>query len=104
MGEDPDRFDSVADFYDKEVSPGSDPLAHALLRWDENEYQSLQERDIELYLLICHQLGFEPDVYLGRGTVKLVHGPHRLELTWNGDDEDLLDLVLEGAEILHHQK
>lgn len=103
MEDDPqasDRFDSVEDFYGKDAGENADPLAHALKKWDEHSYQPLKQRDIELYLLICNQIGFEPEILLGQGTVLLRHGPRRLELTWNGDDEDLLDLVLEGAALL----
>lgn len=100
MQDDADGFDSVADFYEKGVTPKSDPLAHSLLRWDENEYRPLQAGDPKLYLLICSQLGYEVDILLGAACVKLRHAGREIVLTWNGDDEDLVDLVLEGAPLL----
>ncbi|MBW3591730.1 MAG: hypothetical protein KY393_07790 [Actinobacteria bacterium] len=103
MEDDPevtDRFDSVADFYGKNVSKQSDPLVHALKTWDEDEYLPLQDHDPELYGLICSQVGLEIGIFLGDGCVQLKHGDHQVVLTWNGDDEDLLDLVLEGSAII----
>ncbi|MEX2587378.1 MAG: hypothetical protein WD602_05210 [Actinomycetota bacterium] len=102
MNEDPhdERFNSISDFYGKKVGRESDPLQDALHSWDLDEYQPLRERDIELYLLICNQLGFELDILLGAGCVKLQHNHRHIVLTWNGDDEDLLDLVLEGASLV----
>ena len=103
MDEDPeavDRFDSMADFYGKGVGKESDPLQHALQRWDLDEYHPLKARDPELYGLICNQVGFEIDILLGAGCVKLGLEQRRIVLTWNGDDEDLLDLVLEGAALI----
>ncbi len=103
MEDDPevtDRFDSVADFYGKKVSKTSDPLVHALKTWDEDEYLPLQDHDPELYELICNQVGREITILLGAGCVQLKHGDHQVVLTWNGDDEDLLDLVLEGSAII----
>ncbi len=105
MHEDPqasDRFDSIGDFYGKEVA-ASDPLQHALQRWDHNEYHPLQSRDPELYGLICNQLGFEIDILIGDGSVKLGRNHRHIVLTWNGDDEDLFDLVLEGARLVYDQ-
>ncbi len=47
-----------------------------------------------MYRLVCIQLGFDADILLGNGTVKLGRWGRFIELTWNGDDEDLVDLVL----------
>jgi hypothetical protein len=60
----------------------------------------LQARDPELYGLICIQVGSEIDILLGEGSVKVGRNDRHLVLTWNGDDEDLLDLVLEGAKLI----
>lgn len=101
MDEDPKpagHFDSVEDFYDKQGE--SEPLINALLTWDQDEFEPLQLRDPELYGLICRQLGYELDILLGKGTVKLGLDRRRITLTWNGDEEDLLDLVLEGAQLI----
>lgn len=95
-----DRFDSIGDFYGERVSESTDPLQDSLQRWDHNQYLPLQSRDPELYRLICNQVGFEIEILLGDGSVRLGTGPRKIELTWNGDDEDLLDLVLEGARLL----
>jgi hypothetical protein len=96
----PGRFDSIADFYGQEVQKGSDPLQHALQTWDHNEYLPLRSRDPELYGLICNQVGSEIDILVGDGSVKLGTNNRYITLTWNGDDEDLFDLVLEGAALI----
>lgn len=100
----PDRFDAIEDFYGKQVQKGTDPLQHALQTWDHNEYLPLQSRDPELYGLICNQLGTDPgadlEILVGEGSVKLGRNHRHIVLTWNGDDEDLFDLVLEGAALL----
>lgn len=103
MEDDPevtDRFDSVADFYGKKVSKKSDPLVHALKTWDEDKFRSLRDHDPELHGLICNQVGLEIDIFLGDGCVQLKHGDRQAVLTWNGDDEDLFDLVLDGSAII----
>lgn len=99
----PDRFDSLGDFYGPEVAEGSDPLLNALMKWDYDDYQPLQARDPELYRLICEQIGFELDILTAEGSVKLGLGDRRIVVTWNGDDEDLFDVVLEGAKLLYDQ-
>jgi hypothetical protein len=96
----PERFNSIADFYSSEVTAEADPLQHALRTWDHNEYQPLQNRDPELYGLICIQVGSEVEILIGEGSVKLGRNGRHIVLTWNGDDEDLLDLVLEGARLI----
>ena len=98
--EEPDRFDAIADFYGKEVQKGTDPMQDALRTWDHNEYHPLQSRDPELYGLICNQLDYEFDILVGIGSVKLGRNNRYIVLTWNGDDEDLFDLVLEGSKLL----
>lgn len=101
MDEDPKpagHFDSVADFYDKQAQ--GEPLINSLLSWDQDEFQPLQLCDPELYGLICGQLGYEIEILLGKGTVKLGLERRLITLTWNGDSEDLLDLVLEGAPLV----
>lgn len=101
MGDNPKpagQFDSVADFYAEQAE--SEPLINALLIWDQDEFRPLQVQDPELYGLICRQLGYEIDILLGKGTVKLGLDRRRITLTWNGDEEDLLDLVLEGAPLI----
>ncbi len=95
-----DRFDSIGDFYGEGKSEGSDSLQHALQKWDHNEYHPLQSRDPELYGLICNQIGYEIDILIGDGSVKLGRNHRRMVLTWNGDDEDLFDLVLEGVRLI----
>lgn len=40
------------------------------------------------------------DILLGNGTVKLGRRGRFIELTWNGDDEDLVDLVLQSAGLM----
>ena len=75
-------------------------MQDALRTWDHNEYQPLQNRDPELYGLICNQLDFPIDILIGEGSVKLGRNDRHIVLTWNGDDEDLLDLVLEGAKLI----
>jgi hypothetical protein len=96
----PDRFDAIGDFYGKKVQKGTDPLQHALRTWDHNEYHPLQSRDPELYGLICNQVGADMDILIGEGSVKLGRNHRHIVLTWNGDDEDLFDLVLEGAALI----
>lgn len=96
----PDRFNAIADFYGKEVKKGTDPMQHALQTWDHNEYLPLQNRDPELYGLICRQVDFPIQILIGEGSVKLGRDDRHIVLTWNGDDEDLLDLVLEGAKLI----
>lgn len=101
MDEDPKpagHFDSVADFYNKQAQAA--PMIDALLSWDQDEFQPLQVRDPVLYGLICGQLGYQIEILLGKGTVKLGLDRRRITLTWNGDSEDLLDLVLEGAPLI----
>lgn len=95
-----DEVDSISDLYRPPAGEASDPLLEALAVWDHNTYRSLQQTDPELYRLICTQIGFEPDILLGSGTVKLGGGGRHIELTWNGDDEDLVDLVLESARLI----
>jgi hypothetical protein len=97
MPEDPDRFDSIADFYG---SSPIDPLQDALQTWDHNEYVPLQDRDPELYGLIVNQLRTDVDILVGTGSVKLGRNSRHITLTWNGDDEDLFDLVAEGVSFL----
>lgn len=96
----PDRLDSIADFYGRAKSGGGDRLMNALQTWDHAEYLPLRAADPELYGLICNQVGYEIDILLGEGSVKLVVKHREIELTWNGDEEDLLDLVLEGAALV----
>lgn len=95
-----DHFDTISDFYGVDAGSETDRMIRALESWDENAYTPLQARDRELYHLICSQLGEDIDILLGRGTVKLGNGRRRIELTWNGDDEDLVDLVLEAAPLI----
>jgi hypothetical protein len=97
----PDRFDTIADFYGKDAGSETDRMIRALESWDHNSYTPLQARDPQLYALICAQVGDTIDILLGQGTVKLGNGRRQIELTWNGDDEDLLDLVLEGAQLIN---
>ena len=99
----PDRFDSLGDFYGPEVTAHSDPLMNALLKWDHDDYRPLQESDPELYRLICDQIGLELDIIVGEGSVKLGLNQRHVVVTWNGDDEDLFDVVLEGARLLTDQ-
>jgi len=99
-GEGADRFDSISDFYGEGVTKEADPLQEALHTWDHADYRPLRSRDPELHGLICNQLGFELDILLGNGSVKLGRNQRYIELTWNGDDEDLFDLVLEGARLI----
>ncbi len=94
------HFNSIADFYGADVTSKTDPLQNALQTWDHNEYVPLQSRDPELYGLICIQVGSDLDILIGDGSVKLGRNNRHITLTWNGDDEDLLDLVLEGAELI----
>lgn len=96
----PNRFDAIDDFYGNEVKKGTDPMQDALRTWDHNEYSPLQDRDPELYGLICRQVDFPIDILVGHGSVKLGRNGRHIVLTWNGDDEDLLDLVLEGAKLI----
>lgn len=96
----PDHLDSIKDLYRPDASQVSDPLLSALKIWDHDEYRPLKLTDPELYRLICMQLGFEADVLLGNGTVKLGQRGRLIELTWNGDDEDLVDLVLQSAGLI----
>lgn len=97
---DPDHLDSIADLYLPGTGEPSDPLLSALEIWDHEEYRPLKLTDPELYRLICGQLGFEADILLGKGTVKLGRRRRFIELTWNGDDEDLVDLVLQSAGLI----
>ncbi len=100
MKEEPDRLDSISDFYGEGGAGGTDPLQDALQTWDHNQYLPLESRDPELYGLICRQVGDEIEILVGEGSVKLGRNRRYITLTWNGDDEDLLDLVLEGAELI----
>lgn len=104
MQEDPEphsgRFDEIADFYGPAAGSPSDPLHRALETWDHNEYRTLQEHDPELYGLLCRQIGHPIDIHLGSGSVRVGLGGRLIDLTWNGDDEDLLDLVLEAARMI----
>ncbi|HEX2052892.1 MAG TPA: hypothetical protein VHJ78_04075 [Actinomycetota bacterium] len=93
-------FDTVDDWYGKAPGTGSDQMISALQAWDEAQYVPLRVSDPELYELIVNQLGVPIEILLGNGTVKLGLRHRYVELTWNGDEEDLLDLVLEGAELL----
>ncbi|MEX2587373.1 MAG: hypothetical protein WD602_05185 [Actinomycetota bacterium] len=86
------------------MEESTDTIQRSLYSWDHAEYLTLQERDLELYRLICDQVGRELDILIGHGSVKLGYGPCRIELTWNGDDEDLVDLVLDGVEMLDNQR
>jgi hypothetical protein len=97
---DPDHLDSIADLYREAAGQASDPLLSALETWDHEKYRPLKLTDPELYRLICKQLGFEAEILLGNGTVKLGQRGRHIEITWNGDDEDLLDLVLECAGLI----
>lgn len=97
---DPDHLDSIADLYRPGTGEASDPLLSRLETWDHDQYRPLKLTDPELYGLICLQLGFEADILLGTGTVKLGRRGRFIELTWNGDDEDLLDLVLHSASLI----
>jgi hypothetical protein len=96
----PDHLDSIADMYGQGSGEASDPLLSALEIWDNNEYWPLKLTDPELYRLISAQLGFEAEILLGNGTVKLGQRGRFIELTWNGDDEDLADLVLQSAGLI----
>lgn len=96
----PDHLDSMADFYSQGTDQPSDALLSAFEIWDHHEYRPLKLTDPELYWLICGQLGFEADILLGTGTVKLGQQGHFIEVTWNGDDEDLVDLVLQSARLI----
>lgn len=100
---DADHVDRIADLYRPDAGQPSDPLLNALQNWDHGKYRSLKLTDPELYRLICNQLGFEADILLGNATVKLGKGGRFIEITWNGDDEDLLDLVLECARLISGQ-
>lgn len=93
-------FDSIADWYGKGPDGGAQNMASALQAWDEAEYVPLQISDPELYQLITSQLGVEIEILLGKHTVKVGLRHRQIELTWNGDEEDLLDVVLEGAQLL----
>ena len=97
---DSDHLDSIADLYGQGADQASDPLLSALEAWDHDEYQPLKLTDPELYRLICMQLDFEAEILLGIGTVKLGLRGHFIEVTWNGDDEDLVDLVLQSARLI----
>lgn len=96
----PDHLDSIADLYRQNTGQASDPMLNALRAWDHDEYRPLKLTDPELYRLICNQLGFEADILLGNRTVKLGQRGRFIELTWNGDDEDLVDLVLQSAALI----
>lgn len=96
----PDHWDSIADFYGQGAGQASDPLLSALRIWDHDEYRPLRLTDPDLYWLICKQLGFEAEILLGNGTVKLGRGGRFIEVTWNSDDEDLVDLVLQSAGLI----
>lgn len=102
--EDPERTHPAAGPSDREPGHDTATIQHSLHAWDHAEYLTLQERDLELYRLICDQVGRELDILLGHRSVKLGYGQHRIELTWNGDDEDLVDLVLGGVEMLDNQR
>lgn len=96
----PDHLDSITDLYGQGAGQASDPLLSALEIWDHDEYRPLKLTDPDLYRLICKQLGFEAEILLGNGTVKLGQGGRFIEVTWNGDDEDLVDLVLQSAGLI----
>lgn len=93
-------MDSIADLYHHRAREASDAMLRGLEIWDHDEYRPLKLTDPELYGLICRQLGFEADILLGNGTVKLGRRGRLIELTWNGDDEDLVDLVLQSADLI----
>ncbi len=95
-----DHLDLIADLYRPGAGEASDPLLSALEIWDHDEYRPLKLTDPELYRLICMQLGFEAEILLGNGTVKLGRRGHFIEVTWNDDDEDLVDLVLQSAGLI----
>ncbi len=95
-----DHLDLITDLYRPGAGEASDPLLSALEIWDHDEYRPLKLTDPELYRLICMQLGFEAEILLGNGTVKLGRRGHFIEVTWNGDDEDLVDLVLQSAGLI----
>lgn len=97
---DPDHLDSIADLYNHDADQASDALLRGLEIWDHDEYRSLKLADPDLYWLICMQLGFEAEILLGSGTVKLGQRGRFIEITWNGDDEDLVDLVLQSARLI----
>lgn len=97
---DPDHLDSIADLYGQWAGQASDALLRALEIWDHDEYRPLKLIDPDLYWLICMQLGFEAEILLGTRTVKLGQRGRFIELTWNGDDEDLVDLVLQSARLI----
>lgn len=95
-----DHLDSIADLYRQGAGEASDALLSGLEIWDHDEYRPLKLSDPDLYWLICMQLGFEAEILLGSGTVKLGQGGRFIEITWNGDDEDLVDLVLQSARLI----
>ncbi len=72
----------------------------ALENWDYDSYRPLRIQDPELYRLICAQLGFQIEILLGKVSVRLGRGHRQIEVTWNGDEEDLVDLVLEAARLV----
>lgn len=96
----PEHVDSIADLYRPAGGQASDPMLSALHVWDHDAYRPLALTDPELHRLICSQLGFGADILLGKDTVKLGRQGRFIELTWNGDDEDLVDLVLQSGPLI----
>lgn len=96
----PDHLDSISDLYGQGAGEASDALLSGLEIWDHEQYRALKLADPELYRLICRQIGFEAEILLGNGTVKLGQRNRFIEITWNGDDEDLVDLVLQSARLI----
>ena len=95
-----DHLDLIADLYRPGAGEASEPLLSALEIWDHDEYRQLKLTDPELSRLIGMQLGFQAESLLGNGTVKLGRRGHVIEVTWNGDGEDLVDLVLQSAGLI----
>ena len=94
------HLDSVADFYSGRSRDESDRLMRALENWDYDQYRPLSVVDPQLYASLCEQIGSQVEILVGRASVK-VGGRHRhIELTWNGDAEDLIEVVLEGAKLV----
>lgn len=95
-----EHLDSIADFYSGRNRDESDRLMRALESWDYDRYRPLQSVDPELYELIVNQIGSRLEIDLGSASVRLGGRDRHIELTWNGEAEDLIDLVLEGAKLI----
>ncbi|MGQ0679257.1 MAG: hypothetical protein ACT4OM_06335 [Actinomycetota bacterium] len=91
-----ERINSLSDFYE----PDPPPLIKSLEAWDHNWFVPLAEADPALYRLICNQIGDDFDILIGQGCVKLGRRLRQITMTWNGDEEDLLDLLLDGSKII----